>query len=80
MAMEDGMILEGFGKWCRKTLGDYWSKPISSCIKCMSSFYSMITYWPLVLWIFGFSVWEIPLFVVNVFILVSLNWFIYKRL
>jgi len=45
----------------------------------MSSVWGGLTYWPTVLWVYGFRVEEIPVFIADVFILVYLNWFLYKR-
>lgn len=56
-----------------------WSKPCYSCIKCMASLWGALTYWPLVIFIFGFHWVEAMVFVYDVFILVFLNWIFYKR-
>ena len=78
-AMDEGMILEGFKKYVQKKLGDYWSKSWVGCIRCMASGWSAVTFWPAVLIGFGFEWWEVPLFVANVFILVCVNFYIYKK-
>lgn len=78
--MEDGNILEGYSKWAKKTFGEFWSKPFSGCIRCMASLYGGLLFWPSVIWAFGLHLWELPLFVINTFILVVLNWTFYKRL
>lgn len=57
-----------------------WAQPLFGCIKCMASAYGAITFWPPVLWKFGFHFWEIPVFIADMFILVYLNYFLYKRL
>ena len=60
-----------FNSWVRKSVG-------MSCIKCAASFYSLITFIPTFIYIFGFR-WEIlPLFVFNIFSLVYINYFLYK--
>lgn len=58
----------------------YWAKPIFSCIRCMSSVYGALTYWPVVVILFGFNWVELLIFVWDVFILVSLNYLVYKKL
>ncbi len=58
----------------------YWSKNLWTCIKCMSSFWGALTYWPLVIIVFGFNWIEVLIFVWDVFILVYLNNFFYKKL
>lgn len=76
---EEGMILKKPAEWVRVKLGPYWSKPFVGCIRCMSSVYGTITYWPVVLYEYGFCIWQIPVFVVDVFVLVSITWFLYKN-
>lgn len=58
----------------------YWAKGAWVCIKCMSSGYGAITYWPIVVWLFGFHWIEVLIYIWDVFILVTLNWIIYKKL
>lgn len=60
-----------YSKWLRK--------PIIQCIKCMSSFWGSLTFWPIVLFIFGFHWLEIPIFFADMFSLTYLNWILYKR-
>lgn len=60
-----------YSKWIRK--------PIIQCIKCMSSFWGALTFWPIVLFIFGFHLLEIPIFFADVFSLTYLNWILYKK-
>lgn len=80
-AMEEGNILFGFSKFIEKNVkSEFIKKPLVSCIKCMASVYGAITFWPTVLIVFGFAWWQVPVFVADVFILVTLNWWIYKRL
>jgi hypothetical protein len=57
-----------------------WSKCCYTCVRCMSSTYTIITYWPLVLYLFGFHWIEIFVWLVNVNVICSLNWVIYKKL
>lgn len=48
--------------------------PIIQCIKCMSSFWSLVlTFFPVMLYIFGFHWWLLPLWVINVFALSYVN-------
>jgi len=77
--MEDGMILGGFAKWVNKNFGEFWSKPVVSCIRCMSSLWGAITFWPPVICCFGFELWQIPVFICDVFVLVYFNYYLYKR-
>jgi hypothetical protein len=73
------MIFDKPAEWISKKLGPWWSKPIVGCIKCMSSFWGGVTFWPTVLLLYGFQFWQLPVYVADVFILVYLNWFLYKR-
>ena len=76
---EEWMILEKPALWVKRKLGPYWSKPFVGCIRCMSSVYGFITYWPAVIFVYGFDVWQIPVFIVDVFVLVYVTWFLYKK-
>lgn len=78
-AMNEGMILEKLGKRLKEVLGEYWFAPFGGCIRCMSSVYGAITYWPVVLYLFGFHWPEIPVFIADTFCLVIVNWIIYKK-
>ena len=77
-AAEKGYILEKPAEWLKKKLG-WWSKPVVGCVKCGSSFWGAMTYWPVVLWVFGFEWWQVPVFVTDVFVLVFLSWYLFKR-
>lgn len=57
-----------------------WSNPFFSCVKCMASIWSLITFMPLVIYLFGFHLIQIPIWAFDAFILVSLNYLIYKKL
>lgn len=57
-----------------------WAKPFFACIKCMASFWGLLTFWPLVIYIFGFRWEEIPVCVFDLCALISVNWLIYKKL
>lgn len=57
-----------------------WSKPLWSCVKCMSSVYGAITFWPTVLIVYGFYPIEILIFIFDVFMLVYLNYYFHKKI
>lgn len=79
-AMEKGDILEKPANFILKAAGPFWSKPIVGCIKCMASFWGgIVTYTPTVLIVYGFQIWQVPVFFVDIIIVSFLNWFIYKR-
>jgi hypothetical protein len=58
----------------------YWAKPFFACVKCMSSAWGSITFWGTVIPVFGFHLFEIWVWIWDVFILVSVNWIISKKL
>ncbi len=58
----------------------WWSFPIFSCVRCMSSLHGTLSYWPLALWVFGFNYWQIAVWVVDMFCLIGVNYWIYKKL
>lgn len=60
-----------YSKWVRK--------PIIECVKCMASFWGTLTYWPIMLWVFGFEWWQIPVWIVDMIILVYVNYYWYKK-
>lgn len=67
-------------KFFEKVRYKIWIKPLWGCVRCMSSFHSLITFWPVIICIFGFHYWEIGLWVFDALILVTLNWVVYKKL
>ena len=75
-----GNILYPFKRKLEEYISDYWMNPLGNCVRCMSSLYGGITFWGTVIPIFGFHWIEVWIFVLDVFILVSLNYWIYKKL
>mgnify|MGYP000883416007 CR=1 FL=1 len=67
-------------KFFERVKNETWFKPFGGCIKCMSSVYGALTYFPFVIGIFGFHLCEIPIFIADIFCLVVINWQIYKRI
>lgn len=58
----------------------WWAYPLFQCVRCMASFHSLWTYWPCVVWLFGFQWWELYLWLIDMFVLVGLNYLIFKKL
>lgn len=56
-----------------------WAQPLFGCVKCMASVYSFITYWPVIIYLYGFHFVEIPVYVADAFALLYVNYFLYKR-
>lgn len=79
-SFEKGMVLEWWPKLVKKYIkNEFWHKPLFSCIKCMSSIFGYITFWPVVIYFYDLQWVQIPVFIADVFILVWLNFFIYKK-
>jgi hypothetical protein len=60
--------------------GKEWGNPLFSCVRCMASVWSLITFFPTVIYLFGFHLVEIPVWVFDAIGLVSLNYLVYKKL
>lgn len=76
-------ILAPVARWISLRKGKFWlfvRKPIYECIRCMASVWGIITFLPTVIYLFGVHLWILPLLIFDILVLVSLNWFIYKRL
>lgn len=57
-----------------------WAAPLFGCVRCMASTGSLITFFPTVIYLFGFHWEEIFIWAFDAFILVSLNFYVYKKL
>lgn len=78
-AMDEGMIFEGYKKWLKKQK-PWMGKMFGLCIKCASSVGGSITFWPAALYAFGFRPIELFAWVFDIFVLVSVNFWIFKKL
>jgi hypothetical protein len=78
-AMDEGMIFEGYKKWLKKQKV-WFGKPMGLCIKCSASVGSAVTFWPVALYAYGFHWFEFYIWVLDAFVLVSINWYIFKKL
>jgi hypothetical protein len=76
----EGMIFYPFRRFLEKHISEWWQKPLFKCVRCGASVYGTVTFWPIVLWVFGFQYWQIGIWIVDIFILVYLNYFFYKKL
>ena len=81
------------GKICKGNLGymiapDFFEKnkekeiyrPLFFCPKCMASFWSIVTFFPVSIYVFGFHWQELFIWAADAFILISLNWYVFKKL
>lgn len=56
------------------------SKPFYTCVKCMGGLYGALTYWPLIIWLFGFKWCQIPICFADILCLIVVNFIVYKKL
>lgn len=75
----EGMILHRLRLFFDKHINEFWRKPLYSCIRCMSGLYGALTFFPPVIYFFGFMWEQILVFVFDVGVLIYLNYFFYKR-
>jgi hypothetical protein len=78
-SMDEGMILNGYKNWLKKQKS-WFGKPMGLCIRCMASVGGTITFWPAVLYEYGWRPIEIFAWVFDIFILISVNWILYKKM
>jgi uncharacterized membrane protein YeiB len=78
LSMEDGMILNGYKRWL-KSRKNWFSHPMGLCIRCSASVFGTITFWPAALLGFGWKPIEVFAWIMDIFVLVYLNSFLYKR-
>ena len=57
----------------------FWAK-VYTCVKCMSGWAGTVSFWSIVLPVFGFHCIEVVINIFDVLVLVSLNGYIYKKL
>jgi hypothetical protein len=67
-------------KFFERNKNKTWSTPLLGCVKCMASTYGTLSFWFFVLYVYGFAPIEIGAWIMDVFVLVSVNWIIYKML
>lgn len=79
LSMQEGMILSGYKTWLKKQK-TWIAKPLGLCIQCSASVGGSITFWPAVLYVYGWRPIELFAWVFNIFVLVSVNFWIYKKL
>lgn len=67
-------------KFFQANKGKTWTLPLYGCVRCMSSVWGTITYWPVAVYLFGFNGFEIFVWMVDILTLVSVTWVVYKKL
>ena len=79
--MREGMILQWFPVCIKKVIkNEFWHKGLFSCIQCMGGAFGLITFWSVVIPVFGFCYKEIGVSIADCFILVFVNGVVYKKL
>lgn len=78
-AMDDGMIFHPYKLWLQKR-PKWFSKPMGLCVQCSASVGSIVSFWPAVLYIYGWKPIEVFAWFFDIFVLVALNRLIYKFL
>lgn len=78
-AMDEGMIFNPYKKWLQK-MPSWIGKPFGLCVKCSASVGSIVTFWPTVLYCYGWHPFELYAWVFDALILISVNWIIFKKL
>lgn len=74
------MIFGTIKTWLESKINAKWIlKPTIGCVRCMASVWGTLTFWPIVIFLFGFHVEQLFIFVVDVFVLVYLNFIYYKK-
>lgn len=78
-SMEEGMIFHSYKKWLQRQK-KWIGKPMGLCIRCMASTGSAVTFWPVTIYLYGWHPIEIFAWVMDAFVLVSVNYWIYKKM
>ena|SRR5579872_1315136 len=78
-AMDEGMILSEYKNWLKKQK-KWFGKPMGLCIKCAASVGGTITFWPAALFAYGWRPIELFAWVFDLFVLVTINFWIFKNL
>ena len=66
--------------WFERNKEKSWAKPLWACVKCMASIWSIVTFFPLVIFVFGFHWWELYAWIMDAVSLIYLNFYFYKKL
>lgn len=77
-SMGDGMILSGYKRWLKKQK-EWIGKPMGLCVQCCASVGGTITFWPVVVYSFGFRWMELFAWIMDIFVLTYINLWLYKK-
>jgi len=77
--MDEGMILNPYKRWLKKQKS-WIGKPLGLCVKCSASVGSAVTFWPCTLFCYGWHPFEVFAWVFDIFVLVSISWFFFKKI
>jgi Fe2+ transport system protein B len=80
LAMKKDEVLYPFSAWVETKLKKEWiNKVLVTCVKCKASAYGVVTFFPAVIWAYGFHIWELPVFLFDVAVVSVLNFYIYQK-
>lgn len=80
-SQKEGMIFSFIPHFLEKTVKAEWiNKMVFKCIRCESSIFGALTFIPVFIYFFGFRWIMIPILISDIFILVTVNWLIYKKI
>ena len=81
-----GLVYEGnilymlFPAFIEKNRDKHWAKPFFGCVKCMASIYGSLTYWAMIYdQSFGLNYHTVLFWILDIVILVTVNFVIYKK-
>ncbi len=75
----EDMLLYKIRLWADKKTPTFLRKILYGCIRCMGGLYGVLTFMPVVVYIFGFRWEEIFVQIFDIGILIYLNYYFYKR-
>lgn len=76
----EGNILYPVRRFLSNYINEFYSRPVYGCVRCMSSVWGAITYFPFVIYTFGFKWVELPIYIFDVGILSYVNFYFYKKI
>ena len=59
-------VLGGIHYFFVRKFGIFWAKPLFGCVACMASFHSWYIFWPVMVYLFGFSWMMVPVYLLYI--------------
>ncbi len=79
LAMEDGKILAGYKRWLKEQK-KWIGQPMGLCVVCSASVGATVTFWPAVIFFYGWHPAEVFAWLMNIPILAVVNFWIFKKM